>query len=71
MQGVIGCGYKLKCQDQGISKISLGNEARVSNKVRAGRPVGDFQSKRFIENSKSRAEAGRIRNGWDGTYLRL
>lgn len=36
-----------------------------------GGQVGDFQSKRFIENSKSRAEAGRIRNGWDGTYLRL
>lgn len=36
-----------------------------------GGQVGDFQSKRFIENSKSRAEAGKIRNRWDGTYLRL
>lgn len=36
-----------------------------------GGQVGDFQSKRFIENSKSRAEAGKISNRWDGTYLRL
>lgn len=71
MQGVIGCGYKLKCQHQGISKISLRNEASGSNKVRAGGQVGDFQSNRFIENNESKAEAGRIRNRYNGKYFRL